>query len=52
MPKSQPRLKAEKREAVAKKIIIKKKKGATLAGQLARFQTAGKYMRKKQRIKI
>jgi hypothetical protein len=46
MPKSQPHLKAEKREAVAKKIIIKKKKGATLAGQMTRFKTVGKYQGK------
>ncbi|HRY63241.1 MAG TPA: hypothetical protein P5267_01375 [Patescibacteria group bacterium] len=43
MSKSQSPLKAEKRETIAKKLALKQKKGATLAGQITRFQTSGKY---------
>lgn len=39
--------KSEKRAIIAKKIKIKQKKGATLAGQLIRFKTAGKYTGKR-----
>jgi len=44
-------VKSEKRETIAKKLVIKQKKGATLAGQLARFQTVKKYQGKNKTLK-
>lgn len=52
MPKSQPLSKTEKRQIIAQKLIIKQKKGATLAGQIARFKTAQKYQGKPTSSKI
>lgn len=36
-------VKSEKRETIAKKLVIKQKKGATLAGQMSHLKTVKTY---------